>query len=138
MTRINIEKVDSKLKLPGRKLKKLVTFIIEREGLDFDEINIIFVDDARIREINREFLNHDYPTDVIAFDLRDDYGKVAEIYISFETGMRQSVEYGVSFENEIARLVSHGLLHLAGYSDETEEGRDEMRRLEDGYISHFL
>ena len=133
MTKVNFEKID-KIKISKTKLKKLVGLILKDEKLEFDEINVIFVNDKQIERINRKFLNHNYPTDVIAFDLSDEFGKVAEIYISFETAKRQAKEYGVSFENEIARLVSHGLLHLAGYNDATRKEKEKMREVENKYI----
>lgn len=137
MAKINIFNLRKTVKLPTQKLKSLVRQILNEEKLDYAEINVIFVDDKTIHKINREFLNHDYPTDVISFDLSDDMSiadKVAEIYISIDRAMEQSEFYKVEFENEIARLVAHGILHLAGYDDKTRKGKLKMRERENHYI----
>ncbi len=138
MAKIKIINTCRGIKLPSKKLKNLVKQIIFEENLKFTEINIVFVDDDKIWEINKQFLNHDYPTDVISFDLSDDeisgLDKVAEIYISVDRAIQQSKFYKVSFENEIARLTAHGLLHLAGYDDKMRGEKLKMRRRENYYM----
>lgn len=119
------------------KIKDLVWQIIRGENLNFAEVNIVFVDDETIHSINRQFLNHDYPTDVISFDLSDELspaGNIAEIYISIDRALWQSKIYKVKFENELARLTAHGLLHLAGYDDKTRGEKLRMRKRENHYI----
>jgi probable rRNA maturation factor len=96
-------------------------------------VNVILVDDAKIHAMNKEFLHHDYPTDIITFPLEEDTID-GELYISLDTAARQAAEYGVSFTNELMRLAVHGTLHLVGYDDATDEERKEMSRLEDRYI----
>lgn len=137
MAKINIFNLCKTIKLPTQKLKSLVRQILNEENLDYTEINVIFVDDKTIHKINREFLNHDYPTDVISFELSDDIpivDKAAEIYVSVDRAMEQSKFYKVEFKNEVARLVAHGILHLAGYDDKTRKGKVEMRGRENYYI----
>ncbi len=121
-------------KLPIKRLKKLVGLILNGEELDFAEINIVFVEDNVIHNVNRRFLNHDYPTDVISFDLSDESSKVAEIYISVDRAIQQAKIYKVEFQNELARLTAHGLLHLAGFDDKTRSEKLRMRRRENLYI----
>ncbi len=137
MAKINISNLYKSAKLPTQKLKTLVKQILNEEKLNYTEVNVIFVDDETIRKINREFLNHDYPTDVISFELSDDIpiiDKVAEIYISVDRAIEQSKFYEVEFKNEIARLVAHGILHLAGYDDKTTREKLKMRRRESYHI----
>ncbi|CUT02127.1 rRNA maturation RNase YbeY [Candidatus Chrysopegis kryptomonas] len=136
MTEINIANFSKKVKLPKSKILKLAKSIINEEKLNFSTLNIIFVDDKTIHEINKKFLNHDYPTDVISFDLSDDFDdeKISEIYISVDRAIEQAKVYKVTTENEIARLVAHGLLHLAGYNDSTKSEKLKMRRKESYYI----
>lgn len=136
MTKINIINLNKKFKLPRSKILKLVKNLISEEKLTLSTLNIIFVDDATIREINKRFLNHDYPTDVISFDLSDDMEdeKISEIYIGLDRAFEQAKIYKVTFENEVARLVAHGILHLAGYDDSTKSEKLRMRRKESYYI----
>lgn len=102
---------------------------------DSGVIGIIFVDHAESREINRRFLGHDYPTDVIAFPYDDAEDETrGEIYVNVERAREQSVEYGVAYENEIARLIIHGMLHLAGYDDQNPASRSKMREKEDKLV----
>jgi rRNA maturation RNase YbeY len=96
-------------------------------------VSVILVDDPTIHAMNKEFLQHDYPTDIITFPLEEDTID-GELYISLDTAARQAAEYGVSFTNELMRLAVHGTLHLVGYDDATDEERKEMSRLEDRYI----
>jgi probable rRNA maturation factor len=95
------------------------------------------VSDKKIREINRKFLGRNQPTDVISFHL----GKTGfeesvwgEIYISEERAREQAKDYGVAFQEELARLVIHGILHLVGYDDADEISRKRMEKRE----NHFL
>ena len=88
---------------------------------------MIFVDDARIQELNRRFLGRDRPTDVIAFNLSDSPEKLeGEVYVSVETAERQALDYGVTFWNELCRLAVHGVLHLLGFDDATDVQKKRM------------
>lgn len=97
-------------------------------------IDIIFVDDKSIRRMNRDFLEHDYATDVITFPL-EDIPLTGEIYISLDTARKQADDYGVTLVNELARLAVHGALHLMGHDDATDEDRAGMHKLENRYIN---
>lgn len=96
-------------------------------------IDIILLTDRRIRTLNKQYLQHDYATDVLTFPLEDQplYG---EIYVSLETARRQANEYSVTVVNELARLAVHGALHLLGYDDADPSDRQAMHELENTYI----
>ena len=96
-------------------------------------IDIILLTDRRIRTLNKQYLQHDYATDVLTFPLEDQplYG---EIYVSLETARRQANEYSVGVVNELARLAVHGALHLLGYDDADPADRQAMHELEDRFI----
>lgn len=137
MTKISVVNAYKKINLPTKKIKTLIEQIIRKEKLDYTEVNVIFVDNESIHKINCKFLNHDYPTDVISFELLDEIpivDKVAEIYVSVDKAIDQAKIYKVSLERELARLVAHGLIHLAGYDDKTTREKLRMRRKESYYM----
>lgn len=96
-------------------------------------IDIILLTDRRIRTLNKQYLQHDYATDVLTFPL-DEQPLYGEIYVSLETARRQANEYGVTVVNELARLAVHGALHLLGYDDADPADRRVMHELENTYI----
>ncbi len=96
-----------------------------------DAVGIAIVDDARIAELNRRFLDRDGPTDVIAFEAEAEPERVAgEVIVSADTAHRQAREAGHPLRAELCLLVAHGLLHVLGYEDKDPEGRAEMERLQ--------
>lgn len=97
-------------------------------------VTVILVDDEELLRMNREFLDHDYYTDVITFPLEENPLE-GEIYISLDRAREQGKEHGVTLYHEVRRLAVHGTLHLLGHDDATEEERLEMRRLEDKYLN---
>ncbi len=105
-------------------------------------ISVIVTDDTIITEINRDYRDRDYPTDVIAFEYRDntfprpaeEEEELGDIYLSLETAKRQAAEYGVTLREETARLVVHGILHCAGYDHEDSEEDGEIMALKEEEI----
>jgi probable rRNA maturation factor len=95
--------------------------------------NVIYLDDDEIHKINKEFLTHDYPTDVITFTIEESPLE-GEIYIGVGVAKVQAEEYAVSLQNECLRLAVHGALHLCGYEDDTGEKRRAMHLLENKYM----
>ena len=96
-----------------------------------DRLSLVLVDDARIRELNQRFRNVDQPTDVIAFEAEDEDGQRAgEVVVSVETARRQAAEAGSDMETEMAWLVAHGVLHVAGMDDSTDAGLEQMLALQ--------
>ena len=105
----------------------------EHKSKELSEINVILVNNKKIRELNREFLNRDRPTDVISFNL----GSIGEIYISTWIALEKSREYGWSVEYEITRYALHGLLHILGYDHEEEEEAKLMEEKEETYLERW-
>ena len=121
----------------SRKALDLIEKVIRNEKKISGDLNFIITDKYRVREINIEFLKHDYFTDVIAFGYYDGNIIEGEIYLSIETIKKNSVNYKVSLKNEVIRVMIHGALHLCGYDDKTEEERIIMREKEDYWIGIF-
>lgn len=121
--------------LPRAKVIRAVKNLLEEEKVRKVEINIIYINDDGIRELNRKYLKHNRVTDVIAFPLHDESDYIeGEIYIGIEVAMEHSKFYEVSLTNEILRLALHGTLHLIGYDDKTKDDKEIMHKFENKYI----
>ena len=101
------------------------------------DINYIFVDDETMLDINRRFIGHDYYTDHIGFDYSKDGALSGDIYISLDTVRTNSELFGVTFDQELRRIIIHGLLHPCGLRDKTDEERDHMQQAEDKALTQF-
>lgn len=105
----------------------------------WEELSITFVGNEFIQELNKSYLQHDYPTDVIAFTLSDEHEPlIGDIYISVDQARQQAAEYRVSLAEEIVRLTAHGVLHVRGYDHQSETERERMTNLENEWIASFL
>jgi len=109
--------------------------VIARHGKTSGEINYIFCSDQRMIETNRTFLQHDYFTDIITFDYTVALQLSGDIYISLETVASNAQLLGSSYQNELNRVIIHGILHLCGFKDKTPEDASRMRELEDEALS---
>jgi probable rRNA maturation factor len=119
----------------GKEYNKLIDNIIKREGSRGGEINIIFTSDKTILNLNKKFLDRDYPTDVIVFSNSFKNIVTGEVYISIERVRENSIIYsGGNFEKELKRIIIHGILHLIGYDDRTKEDKDIMTGKEELYL----
>lgn len=101
------------------------------------EINYIFCDDDHLLQVNKDFLNHDYYTDVITFDYVKGKTISADIFVSLPRILDNSSTLSNTFNSELLRVLAHGILHLCGYKDKTDEEISEMRQKEDYYLSIF-
>jgi len=127
-----------KTSLPERsRLKAFIEQIFRKEKKDPHELHYIFCSDSYLLEINRKFLKHDYYTDIITFDLSRDKGLNAEIYISIDRVKENASDLGISFRQELARVMFHGVLHLCGYKDKSPKDLKLMRQKEDYYLRLF-
>ena len=108
---------------------------IASEGLKEGDVSYVFCDDAYLHKLNVEFLNHDTLTDVISFDYS--VGKIihGEIFISVERVADNAKDFNVTFENELNRVMIHGILHYCGYKDKTDADELRMRDMENHYLS---
>ena len=111
--------------------------VVVSEGFAIGEINYIFCDDAYLNHINKEFLKHDSFTDIISFDYSLGKQISGDIYISIERVLDNAEKYNVTFENELRRVMIHGVLHYMGYKDKTTEEKKVMRLKENNTI-YFL
>src|SRR5689334_16797723 len=123
-------------RVPTGLLRRAARSILSSERAAKAEASILLTDDATTHEMNLRYRGHHKPTDVLSFAQRDAHRMVTahesretlgDIVISVQTAARQADSFGVTVEAELALLAVHGILHLVGYDDETDEGADEMR-----------
>ena len=131
------EEVDSP-KFIKSKIREIIKVISIEENVAFSIINIIFCTDVYLLEINKQYLHHDYFTDIITFDYRNDKFVSSDIYISIDRIQDNSQSLNISFENELNRIIIHGILHLSGYEDNTKNKRHNMSLKEDYYLNKIL
>ncbi|MEO0006126.1 MAG: hypothetical protein RJA20_322 [Bacteroidota bacterium] len=126
---------DVNFKLPDEELlSRWLLKAAEEEGRDVAEVTYIFCSDEHLRQINIQFLDHDYYTDVITFPY-DDSSIRGDIFISSERVQENASLAGVSFERELCRVMVHGLLHLAGYEDKMPDQKILMTEREDFHLT---
>lgn len=116
------------------KLKELLKEIISGSEMRPGDLSIILTGDLNLRRINVQFLEHDYFTDVITFNYNEDNNINGEVYISIDTVRSNSINYNVSLDNELTRVIIHGVLHLTGLNDKTSLEREVMRKEEDRWL----
>ena len=109
--------------------------IAKEEGRSIELINYIFCDDEYLHKINLEFLSHDNYTDIITFDYGLGKTLVSDIFVSVERVQENANEFKTSFDDELDRVLAHGLLHLCGYKDKSPEDQALMREKENYYLS---
>lgn len=124
-----------------RLISRWLKEIALRNGQRIGELNYIFCSDAFLLDINRQYLGHDYYTDIITFDNRDEYtgtSKISgDIFISIDTIETNAAEYGEGFDRELHRVIAHGLLHLIGFDDTDDKLRKEMTEQENAALELF-
>jgi probable rRNA maturation factor len=136
---INFFTEDCKFDLKKKSiLKKWVKTVIEESNFKIGNINYIFCSDNFILDINNRFLNHNYFTDIITFDNSEGNFISSDIYISIDTVRSNSVDFNVSFESELHRVMIHGILHLIGFDDTNETLKLEMHKMEDYHLSNLF
>lgn len=116
-------------------LKKWISNVITSNEFKVGDISFVFCNDEFILQTNITYLNHNYYTDVITFNYCDNNIISADIIISIDTVRSNSNLNNVSFNNELLRVIIHGVLHLIGFDDVTEEKKDEMTKFENIYLS---
>ena len=133
---INIENICTGVKVKKERISDLAQTVLSNEGVLAAEISIVIVDDEYIIRLNQEYLNKNTTTDVLSFRLTDDTGDKleGEVYANIEQITRQASDYHVLMEDEISRIVIHGVLHLLGFDDQTGEQKKIMTEIEDQYL----
>jgi len=127
------EDIDYKLK-NKTKIRNWIRETIKNENRIPGTINIIFTSDTYLLNINNQFLSHNYFTDIVTFNYCENETIIGEIFISKETVLNNSKRFFVSFEDEILRVIIHGVLHLIGYNDLSTEEKKIMREKENEYL----
>jgi rRNA maturation RNase YbeY len=127
------------LALNEQEVRALAGRIASGEGVAWRGVGIILGDHALVHELNREWLGHDWETDVVSFPLdeeaRADGVIEGEVYVDLDTALEVAPDHRTTFAHEALRYVAHGLLHLIGYDDATDADRAAMRALEDRYLA---
>ena len=117
------------------RIKKWLKLVAESEIRRIGDISVIFCSDNYILDINQRYLSHDYFTDIITFDYCEGDILSGDLFISVDSVRENSLEYGTEFEEELHRVIVHGLLHLIGYDDYEEDDIRTMRQKENYYLS---
>jgi len=136
---VSFQKADIGFKLPAKTdLKNFIGSSFEKEANKKLSVAYIFCSDEYLLRINQDFLQHDYYTDIITFPLTETDRMVeAEIYISIDRVRENALKLKLPFEQELHRVIFHGVLHLIGYKDKTAAQREQMRKAEEKWIREF-
>lgn len=136
MTKINFRSGDRNFVFPNKTgLKVLIASLFKKEKTQLSEINYIFCSDEMLLQINQDFLQHNYYTDIISFGLNEPGQPVeAEIYVSIDRVKDNATQLGINYQEEMKRVLFHGALHLCGYKDKKKSEILLMRQKEDQYL----
>jgi len=118
-------------------IRQWLISIVNEEQKKLDYINYIFLSDEGLLAKNKEFLNHDYYTDILSFQMEQN-PIAGDIFISIDRVKENAITHRVDFHSELLRVISHGILHFIGYGDKTENEIVEMRSKENYYLSLYL
>ena len=106
-----------------------------KESYGIDSLGYVFCSDDFLLEINQQFLDHDTLTDIVTFDYTEGTILNGEIYISTDRVADNAKDFNVDFDTELRRVIIHGLLHMCGYGDKTDDEKSHMRKKEDEYLA---
>jgi len=136
MLKIEIAIEQDSLSVDADRLRRAIEAVLGDAGIEESELSIAVVDDPTIHDLNRRFLAHDYPTDVLSFLLERDGSRLdGEVVVSADTATREAARLGWPAGDELLLYVVHGTLHLVGYDDVTDELRATMRAAERKYLT---
>ena len=126
-------------KTPSKRLLKAwIKEFVANHGKKVGELAFVFCSDEKILEVNQNFLQHDYYTDIITFDYSEGGVISGDVFISVERVLENAASHQVDYNTELLRVISHGVLHLIGFQDKEEEKKFEMTRNEDLCLSLFF
>jgi probable rRNA maturation factor len=120
-----------------RRIKEWLNLVAFEEGSKIQNLNFLIVGDKRMIHFNKIYLNHDYSTDIITFDNSENKKISGDIVISIERVKENSKKYKVKLEDELRRVMAHGLLHLLGYDDKNEKEKKRIRKKENYYLEMY-
>ena len=137
---ISFNKADATATLKNRvALKSFIEKSVKKEGLSIESLNYVFCSDKYLLEINKQFLDHNYYTDIISFDLSEVPGQlIGEVYISVDRVKDNAKTHGATFSEELLRVIFHGALHFCGYKDKTPSDAKKMRQMEDLWLTEYM
>jgi rRNA maturation RNase YbeY len=140
LTRIFFNDLDIKSSLlHKRKFKDFIVNIFSEENKSLERVDIIFCEDAYLLDLNKKFLGHNFYTDTLTFILsKANESLLGEVYISIERIKANSKDFGDSYQNELARVVIHGCLHLCGYADKPKKVALLMIRRQEQYLNKWF
>ena len=119
------------------RLKRWINSIVEQKDKYIEELSLVFCSDEYILDVNQNYLQHDYYTDIITFDYCTGCKISGDLIISLDTVLSNSQKFNSSYNTELHRVIIHGVLHLLGYKDKTSEEAKEMRQNEDLSLKQF-
>jgi len=136
MAAIQFHIADQGISLPGKTiLKTLLSDLFRKEGRKLAKLSIVFCSDDYLLELNRQFLQHDYYTDILTFSMSERGAPVeGELYISVDRVRDNARALGVPTAHELRRVIIHGALHLCGYKDKLKKDQTAIRQKEDRYL----
>ena len=137
---ISFNKADATATLKNRvALKSFIEKSVKKEGLSIESLNYVFCSDKYLLEINKQFLDHNYYTDIISFDLSEVPGQlIGEVYISVDRVKDNAKIQGATFSEELLRVIFHGALHFCGYKDKKPSDVKKMRQMEDLWLTAYM
>ncbi|TXI84049.1 MAG: rRNA maturation RNase YbeY [Crocinitomicaceae bacterium] len=112
--------------------------VVLEEGFELGDINLVFCSDEALLKMNINFLQHDYYTDIITFDYCEDGFVSGDLFISIDRVIDNAVELKTDYDSELKRVCVHGVLHLCGYKDKSDEDEKQMRLKEDFYLKKYV
>lgn len=129
---------DNSFNLKDRlKIKRWIKQVVENAGFKLGSVSYIFCSDEKILEVNKQYLNHDFYTDIITFDYVEKDIINGDIFISTDRVRENAQEFNVAFEEELHRVIIHGILHLLGQQDHTPKEEKQMRKKENEALLLF-
>lgn len=135
---VSLNNTQATLAIDEELLTTAAAEVLADAGVADGSLSIAVVDDEHIHRLNRRYLQHDYPTDVLSFALEERQGYIeGEVIVSADTAAANSLEYGLAPHDELLLYVIHGVLHLVGYRDKSDHDTAEMRHAEQRYLRQF-
>lgn len=136
MIRIQVFNAHKKRRLPKKETLEMIRRVLKDEQCKHADLNVIGINDTKMKKLNGTYLHHHYATDVLSFYLSDGINGIleGEVYVNLDQAYRQAKDFGISFKNEVQRLIIHGVLHLVGYRDDTRKRKKLMTKREDHYL----